>query len=324
MNNTQPTILIPGGINPRVRSRVEAEFDAIAIETADPALLDAGTRAKVTGIASATIIDAGFIDAFPNLAIIANFGVGYDVVDARHAASRGVMVTNTPDVLSDEVADTTVGLLLNTLRELPKAETYLRAGRWAAEGPYPLTSLTLRGRTVGIFGLGRIGLAIARRLEAFGLPIHYHTRNKRNDVDYTWHDTLGGLAKAVDTLVVVVPGGAATEKAVNADILDALGAQGVLISVGRGSTLDEDALIVALRERRIAAAGLDVFAHEPNVPQALMDLPNACLLPHVASASVSTRNAMADLVVDNLAAWLDGRPALTPVPECAGLDRKPG
>lgn len=323
MTVKRATVLIPGRINPRVRTRVEAEFDAIFIESSDAALLDAATRAKVSGIASATAINASFIDAFPNLSIIANFGVGYDAVDARHAATRGVMVTNTPDVLSDEVADTTVGLLLNTLREFPKAEAYLRAGRWAAEGGYPLTQLSLRGRTVGIFGLGRIGLAIARRLEAFGLPIHYHTRNRRGDVDYPWHDSLAGLAAAVDTLIVVVPGGAATEKAVNSIVLDALGSQGVLISIGRGSTIDEEALIAALAERRIAAAGLDVFANEPHVPQALMDLPNVSLLPHVASASVSTRNAMADLVVDNLAAWLNGRPAITPVPECAGIDRKP-
>ncbi|KGF69033.1 dehydrogenase [Hoeflea sp. BAL378] len=317
------TILIPGRVHSRVRTRVEAEFDTVVIDAADASLLDTEARARISGIASATTINAGFVDAFPNLKIIANFGVGYDIVDARHAATRGVMVTNTPDVLSDEVADTTVGLLINTVREFPKAEAYLRAGRWVSEGAYPLTTLTLRGRTVGIFGLGRIGLAIARRLEAFGLPIHYHTRNRREDVDYTWHDSLSGLAKAVDTLIVVVPGGAATEKAVNAGILDALGSNGVLISVGRGSTIDEDALIAALKDRRIAAAGLDVFANEPNVPQALIDLPNACLLPHVASASMSTRNAMADLVVDNLLAWLDGRPALTPVPECRALDRKP-
>lgn len=323
MSAARPSVLIPGGIHAHVRARVEAEFDAISIAAADAALMDADTRARIRGIACSTAISAGFIDAFPNLSIIASFGVGYDAVDAGHAAKRGVMVTNTPDVLSDEVADTTVGLLLNTVREFPKAEAYLRAGRWAAEGAYPLTSLTLRGRTVGIFGLGRIGLAIARRLEAFGLPIHYHTRTKRTDVDYPWHDSLTGLAAAVDTLIVVVPGGAATEKAVNAAVLTALGPQGVLISVGRGSTIDEPALIEALKTRRIAAAGLDVFANEPNVPQALLDLPNACLLPHVASASISTRNAMADLVVDNLAAWLDGRPALTAVPECAGLNRKP-
>lgn len=318
----RPSILVPGRINPRVRDRVEAEFDAVFIDKPDAGLVDAEARSRILGIASMTTISADFIDAFPNLEIIANFGVGYDAVDARHAASRKVMVTNTPDVLTDEVADTTVGLLLNTLRELPKAEAYLRAGRWVREGAYPLTPLTLRGRTVGVFGLGRIGIAIARRLEAFGVAIHYHTRNKRDDVDYPWHETLIGLAGAVDTLIVIVPGGAATDKAIDASVLDALGQDGVLISVGRGSTIDEDALISALAERRIAAAGLDVFANEPNVPQALIDLPNACLLPHVASASVSTRNAMADLVVGNLLAWFDGRPAVSPVAECSGFNRR--
>ena len=321
MSASRPTVLLAGKVHPRVRQRVEAEFDGIWIDAANAALLDEDTRKRIRGLAAATAISADFIDSLPNLEVIANFGVGYDAVDARHAATRQVMVTNTPDVLSEEVADTTVGLLLNTVRELPKAEAYLRAGNWESNGAYPLTSLSLRGRTVGIFGLGRIGLAIARRLEAFGLPIHYHTRNKRSDVAYPWHARLVDLASAVDTLVVIVPGGAATEKAVNTEVLDALGPQGVLISVGRGSTIDEPALIAALTDRRIAAAGLDVFAHEPHVPQALMDLPNACLLPHVASASVSTRNAMADLVVDNLEAWLAGRPALTPVPECAGFDR---
>ncbi|MDF1609193.1 2-hydroxyacid dehydrogenase [Hoeflea sp. YIM 152468] len=321
MSGSDRVVLLPGKVHPRVRERVEAEFEAISIGAADAGLINEETRGRVRGIAAMTGITADFIDALPNLEIIANFGVGYDAVDTHHAAKRGIMVTNTPDVLSDEVADTTVGLLLNTLREFPKAEAYLRAGRWVTDGAYPLTPLTLRNRTVGIFGLGRIGLAIARRLEAFGLPIHYHTRTERKDVDYPWHTSLIGLAAAVDTLIVVVPGGAATEKAVNADVLEALGPQGVLISVGRGSTIDEPALAAALADRRIAAAGLDVFADEPNVPQALMDLPNVSLLPHVASASVSTRNAMADLVVDNLAAWLDGRPALTPVPECTGIDR---
>jgi lactate dehydrogenase-like 2-hydroxyacid dehydrogenase len=321
MSASRPTVLLAGKVHPRVRQRVEAEFEAISIDAANVALLDEDARARIRGLAAATAISADFIDSLPNLEVIANFGVGYDAVDAAHAATRSVMVTNTPDVLSEEVADTTVGLLLNTVRELPKAEAYLRAGKWESNGAYPLTSLSLRGRTVGIFGLGRIGLAIARRLEAFGLPIHYHTRNKRSDVAYPWHARLVDMASAVDTLVVIVPGGAATEKAVNSEVLDALGPQGVLISVGRGSTIDEPALIAALADRRIAAAGLDVFAHEPHVPQALMDLPNACLLPHVASASVSTRNAMADLVVDNLEAWLAGRPALTPVPECAAFDR---
>ena len=321
MTETRPLILLPGKINLHVRARVEAEFDSLSIAAADPSLVSDAEAERVQGIAAMTGISAAFIDRFPNLAIIANFGVGYDAVDAKHAATRGIVVTNTPDVLSDEVADTTLGLILNTLRELPKAEAYLRAGRWASEGPYPLTKLTLRGRTAGIYGLGRIGMAIADRLVAFGLPIHYHTRNRRSDVDWPWHDTLSSLAQAVDLLVVVVPGGAATENAVSSDVLAALGSDGVLISVGRGTTVDEPALIEALSSGTIAAAGMDVFAKEPNVPQALLEMPNVCLLPHVASASVATRKAMADLVVDNLAAWFAGSPALTSVPETVGLNR---
>lgn len=321
MTEAKPLILLPGKINPHVRSRVEAEFDSLSIGAADPGLISDADADRVQGIAAMTGISAGFIDRFPNLAIIANFGVGYDAVDAKHAATRGIVVTNTPDVLSDEVADTTLGLILNTLRELPKAEAYLRAGRWVSEGNYPLTKLTLRGRTAGIYGLGRIGMAIAERLSAFGLPIHYHTRNRRTDVDWPWHDTLTGLADAVDLLVVVVPGGAATENAVSTDVLRALGPDGVLINVGRGSTVDEAALIAALSSGTIAAAGLDVFAKEPHVPQALLDMPNVCLLPHVASASVATRKAMADLVVDNLASWFSGKPALTSVPETVQFNK---
>jgi Lactate dehydrogenase and related dehydrogenases len=322
MLGNKPVVLIPGRINPRVRERVEAEFDCIAIERADATLVSPEDRDRVAGIAAMTVIPAEFIDAFPGLSIIANFGVGYDAVDAAHAALRGIMVTNTPDVLSDEVADTAIGLILNTLRELPKAEAYLRAGRWPAEGPYPLTKLTLRGRKAGIFGLGRIGMAIARRLEGFGVPVRYHNRNRRTDVDLPWHESLVDLARAVDLLISVVPGGAGTDKAINAEVLAALGPDGVFINVGRGSTVDEPALIEALENGTIAAAGLDVFAAEPHVPERLLALPNACLLPHVASASVATRNAMADLCVDNLVAWFDGRPAITPVPETVHLDRK--
>ena len=242
-------------------------------------------------------------------------GVGYDSVDARHAGSRGIVVTNTPDVLTEEVADTALGLLINTVRELPRAEQWLRQGRWQKDGHYRLSPATLRGRRAGIFGMGRIGLAIARRLEAFGLTIAYHNRREVAGVPYAYHPTLVGLAQAVDTLISVAPGGAATKKAVNAEVLEALGPDGVFINIGRGSTVDEPALIAALAKGVIRAAGLDVFAREPQVPQALIDLPNACLLPHVGSASVHTRNAMADLVVDNLIAWFSGKGPLTPVPE---------
>jgi lactate dehydrogenase-like 2-hydroxyacid dehydrogenase len=229
------------------------------------------------------------------------------------------MVTNTPDVLTEEVADTAIGLLINTIRELLRAEAWLRDGSWVRSGNYPLSRLTLRGRHVGIFGMGRIGLAIGRRLEAFGLPIAYHNRRRVEGLAYDYHPTLKGLADAVDTLISVAPGGASTEKAVNAEILSALGPNGVFVNIGRGSTLDEAALAAALANGTIAAAGLDVFANEPHVPQALLAAPNTSLLPHVGSASQHTRRAMADLCVDNLISWFSQRKALTPVPETANV-----
>jgi lactate dehydrogenase-like 2-hydroxyacid dehydrogenase len=308
-------ILVPGDFNDHAVGRVDKAFKLVRIERADPGLITDEMRATVRGIASYAGINAAMIDALPNLEIIASFGVGYDSVDANHAARRGVMVTNTPDVLTEEVADTAIGLLINTVRELYAAEKWLRDGDWVENGNYRLSRLTLRGRSVGIFGMGRIGRAVARRLEAFGLPIAYHNRRKVEGLSYEYHATLKGLAEAVDTLICIAPGGAATEKAINAGILSALGSNGVFVNIGRGSTVDEAALAAALESGTIAAAGLDVFADEPNVPQALLDAPNTSLLPHVGSASEHTRRAMADLCVDNLVAWFAERRPLTPVPE---------
>jgi lactate dehydrogenase-like 2-hydroxyacid dehydrogenase len=321
-DNSAATILVPGRLHEHAEKRVDGTFRMVRLERADPALVTDEMAEGVRGIAAMTAINAAFIDALPKLEIIANFGVGYDAVDAKHAGKKGVMVTNTPDVLTDEVADTALGLLLNTVRELPKAEAWLREGRWVSDGAYPLTKTTLRGRRAGIFGMGRIGLAIAHRLQAFGLPIAYHNRSRVENVSYDYHLTLLGLAEAVDTLISVAPGGAATEKAINMKVLEALGPNGVFINIGRGSTVDEAALAAALAGGTIRAAGLDVFEDEPRVPQALLDAPNACLLPHVGSASVHTREAMADLVVDNLVTWFgQGRP-LTPVPETAHVVAK--
>ena len=312
-------ILIPGALHPHARERVEAEFRAVVIARPDAALIPTDAVEHIRGIAAMTTIDAALIDALPNLEVIANFGVGYDSVDAKHAAARDIMVTNTPDVLTEEVADTAVGLLINAARELPRAEAWLRAGHWVGKGPYPFTRGTLRGRSVGIFGMGRIGLAIARRLEAFGLPISYHNRRKVEGVDYAYYPSLVELAQAVDTLVSVAPGGAATDKAVNRRVLEALGPNGIFVNIGRGSAVDEEALATALADGTIMAAGLDVFRDEPNVPDALLRLDNASLLPHVGSASVHTRNAMADLVVDNLGSWFREGKALTPVAETQGV-----
>lgn len=295
--------------------RIDEIFNLRRVDRATIDCLSPELAREVRGIATLTGIDAVFMEALPNLEIIAAFGVGYEAIDARHAGARGLIVTNTPDAATDEVADTAVGLLLNTVRELPQAEAWLRDGRWLQEGPYPLTATSLRGRRAGIFGMGRIGQAIARRLQGFGIPVAYHNRNPVPDSSFVWYPSLTALASAVDTLIAVAPGGPATERAVNAEVLAALGPDGIFINVGRGSTVDEDALTSALAQGVIRGAGLDVFAREPHVPAALLTLGHVSLLPHVGTASVHTRRLMADLVVDNLVSWFsEGRP-LTPVPE---------
>lgn len=283
-------------------------------EIADQDAFFADVGPRVRGIiAFVASCPRALIEKLPRLEIIANSAVGYDGIDVKAAAEHGVVVTNTPDVLTDEVADLAIGLLLATIREIPRAEKYLHEGRWP-QGPYPLTA-TLRGRSVGIIGLGRIGKAIARRLEGFDVPIAYHGRRKQSDTAYTYHASLIDMAEAVDTLIAVTPGGAETRHIVNADVLRALGPNGILVNVGRGSVVDEKALIEALKSRTILAAGLDVFENEPHVPAELIALENTVLLPHVASASVHTRDAMAQLAVDNMLAVLAGKPPLTPVPE---------
>jgi lactate dehydrogenase-like 2-hydroxyacid dehydrogenase len=284
--------------------------------------LRAGLGPRIRGIAAAaqSAIDGPLMQALPNLEIVASFGVGYETVDAADARKRGIVVTHTPDVLTDEVADLALGLLLATIRRIPAAERHLRAGRWP-QGSFPLTA-TLRGRTVGILGLGRIGLAIARRLEGFAVAIAYHGRSARPDVAYAYHSSLLAMARAVDTLIVAAPGGAATAGLVDAEVLAALGPDGILVNIARGSVVDEDALIAALGDGTILGAGLDVFANEPHVPSALMDCEGAVLLPHVGSGSVQTRAAMGQLVVDNLISWFAGKGPLTPVPETP-WDRRP-
>ena len=271
---------------------------------------------RIRGIAITGLVQAhaATLSKFPKAEIVSSFGVGYDHVDAKYASEHGIIVTNTPDVLTEEVADTTLGLLIATVRELIKADRYLRAGHWPTQN-YPLTAGSLRDRTVGMVGMGRIGQAIARRLDASNVPVVYHSRNPAKDVAYKHYPKLLDMANDVDTMIVITPGGAATAKLINADVLKALGKRGVLINVARGSVVDEDALIAALKDGTIMAAGLDVFAQEPQVPAALVAMQNVVLLPHVASASVWTRNAMDQLVVDNLLHWFAGKRPLTPIAE---------
>jgi lactate dehydrogenase-like 2-hydroxyacid dehydrogenase len=315
MTDNKTTVLIPGRMHPRALERLTAAFDVVQTQPGAELDLPQETKAKIRGVATINRMPGAWMDQLPNLQVVSNFGVGYDGVDAGHAGKKGILVTNTPDVLNDEVADTTIGLLINTVRRLPLAETYLREKRWENDGPFPLTPLSLKNRHVGLLGLGRIGMEIAKRLEPFKVRISYHTRTKRTDVAYDYAPSLLDLATSVDTLISIIPGTPETHKIINADVLKALGPSGVFINVGRGASVDEPALIEALKTGAIAAAGLDVFYDEPRVPNAMFDLPNLCMLPHVASASVPTRNDMADLVVDNLIGWFrDGR-VLTPVSE---------
>jgi len=310
---TKPAILVIGRPMTYVAERLEAAF---ALHALPPEGAGFAALATVRGIAMAGAqprVDAALMDKLPNLEIVANFGVGYDAIDAQAAQARGVIVTNTPDVLTEEVADLALGLLLSTVRELPQADRYVRAGHWLGK-PYPLTT-TLRTRTIGIVGLGRIGKAVARRIEAFGVPVVYHGRSRQADVSYRYYPSLLKMAEDVDTLVSVAPGGASTHHIINAAVLKALGPNGIVINVGRGTVVDEAALAAALRDKVILSAGLDVFEDEPRVPAEMIAMDHIVLLPHVGSGTHHTRQGMGQLQVDNLTNWFAGKGPVTPVSE---------
>jgi len=317
----QVEILITAPMMPSV---VEALDEAFVLhrlwEHSDPGELLRTIGQSIRGVATTTLfgrVDSGLLDQLPALEIVASFGVGYDNVDVAAAAERGVVVTNTPGVLDDEVADLTVGLLIATLRQIPQADRFVREGRWT-EGPFPLSS-TLRGRRIGMVGLGNIGKAVARRLAAFGVPIAYHARSRQPGVALDYYPTITALAEASDVLIVLVPGGAATKHLIDGNVLAALGPNGVLINVSRGSVVDQRALIAALQSGAILSAGLDVYEDEPRVPRELMEMSNVVLLPHIGSASVETRDAMGALVVENLRSWFERGTPMTPVAEVRHL-----
>jgi lactate dehydrogenase-like 2-hydroxyacid dehydrogenase len=299
----------------------------MAAEKPDVLLLGPPKAVVVNGLAAAFMrlcaiavtsvtdrVDAGLMARLPRLAIVSTFGVGYDHIDAAWAGQHGIVVTNTPDVLTEEVADTAIGLLLCTAREFIQAERFVRAGEWLKRG-YPLSKATLRNRTVGLVGMGRIGKAIARRLDGMLVPVVYHARRKAADVAYRHYPNLIDMARAVDVLLVIVPGGPETRNLIGRDVLEALGPDGILINMARGSVVDEPALIRALQDKTILTAGLDVYAREPEVPAELIAMDHVVLFPHLGSASIYIRTQMDQLVVDNLLAWAAGRPPLTPVPE---------
>ena len=310
-------VLMTGKVMPLIEEGLKARFAVHKLhELPDPAAFLAKNGGRIRAIVGGSghgRVDAALMGQLPHLGIVGNFGVGYDAVDAVWAGKHGIVVTNTPDVLTDEVADLALGLLISTIRRLPQADRYLRDGKWLA-APFPLTD-SLREKKMGILGLGRIGAAIARRAEAFGIEIVYHTRTPRPEAAYRHYPSLLEMAKAVDILMIIAPGGPSTKGIVNRAVIEALGPKGTLINVARGTLVDEPELVSALADGRLGAAGLDVFEDEPKVPEALFAMENAVLLPHVGSASHHTRNRMGQLVVDNIVSFAEGRGPLTPVPE---------
>ena len=309
----KPEIVMVGPMMPHVMAALDQDFQVHRLwEASDPgALLARATAARGIATTGDRGADAALMDALPKLEIVACYGVGVDAIDLAHAARQGVTVTNTPDVLTDDVANLAVGLMLDVTRGISAADRFIRRGDWL-KGPMPL-SRSLLGWRVGILGLGRIGLAIARRAETLGCTIAYHGRQRREDLSYPYYEDLAAMARDCRLLVVSCPGGAATRHLVNTEVLAALGAEGVLVNIARGSVVDEPALVEALQSGALGGAGLDVFEDEPRVPEALFAMENVVLQPHLGSATVETRHAMGDLVVENLRAHFNGEPAPTPV-----------
>ncbi len=317
MTSTKPALLqlIPLSL-PEAPERLSAHFDVIERwKAADQeAAMDSrrdDVKVLVTSAMSST--PAALIDRFPALEAICSFGVGYDSIDVRHAQQKGIQVSNTPDVLNDCVADEAMGLLLATARRIGHAERYVRANLWGSKTAFPLGT-KVSHKKLGIVGLGRIGMAIAQRAAGFDMEIRYHNRRQRDDSKLHYESSLKALAEWADFLVIATVGGDSTRQLIDADIIQALGPDGILINIARGSVIDEAALTSALIKGELGGAGLDVYAAEPNVPDALKSLDNVVLVPHIASATIETRRAMGELVLDNVDAYATTGRILTPIP----------
>ncbi|MFZ3582790.1 2-hydroxyacid dehydrogenase [Loktanella sp. DJP18] len=304
-----------GSYNATDRAALTDAFDALVIE--DPSALSGLSDAQRTDITAVAYtghhrFGEAEMAYLPNLRVVANYGVGYDAIDVKDADARGIKVTNTPNVLNDDVADLAIAMWLMQGREMRLAEQRVRSGAWAKDGPAPLNR-KLSGKTAGIMGMGRIGRDIADRLAAFKMDIHYHARSEKQTPGWTYHADPVDLARAVDFMFVALVGGPDTEKYVSRDVIAALGRDGVIVNISRGSVIDEEALLDALESGGIAGAGLDVFVGEPQVNPRFLKLENVVLQPHQGSATVQTRAAMAQLQRDNIAAHLKGADLLTPV-----------
>jgi lactate dehydrogenase-like 2-hydroxyacid dehydrogenase len=308
----KPDLLMIVPMAAPVAAALEEDFTVHSLaDAADSDALLARLAPTLRFAATAGRCSASLMEKLPRLEVVGSFGVGYDGVDVEAAKVRGVRVTNTPDVLNDCVAEVTVGLMIALAHRIPQADRFVREGRWLRER-FPLTA-ELTGAKAGVLGLGRIGRAIARRLEAFKMEIAYHGRRERPDVPYRFYADLETMAREVDWLVVIAPGSAETRGIVSRRVMEALGPEGFLVNVARGSLVDEPAMVELLAGGRLGGAALDVFADEPRVPEALFGLDNVVLSPHQGSATHRTRRAMGELVVANLRAHKRGEPLLTPV-----------
>ena len=306
-------ILIPTGMLDSAVTALEHNFTVHRLTGAsDKAAVMAEIGPRIRGIATMGKCDAAMMQACPNLEIVSSFGVGYDGVDVDHARSNNIRVTNTPDVLNDAVAEMTFALMISLCRRIPQAERYLKAGRWVAEGDHPFTG-ELTGATVGVLGLGRIGKEFAARCQAFKMRVVYHGRNEQPYLPYTYYADLEAMARDVDWLVCIAPGGPGTKGIISRRVLEALGPKGALVSIGRGTSVDEPAMVEMLASGALGGAALDVFENEPHVPEALFGLDNVVLSPHQGSATHKTRWSMGDLVVRNLKAHFAGEPLISPV-----------
>lgn len=313
----KPDVLVAYPLRPRQMEMLEKTYtvhrlDLLKGEAREAMLAEVGPRCTAMVVNGHVAIDDAFLARLPALKIAACSSAGFDQMDVAAMTRRGITLTNTSDVLLDDVADMALLLMLAARRRLVVGDRYVRSGDWGRKGMMPLTTST-SGKKAGIVGLGRIGLAIARRCEALGLTIGYFGRSKKAGNDYAYFDDPVKLAAWADILIVATPGGAETEKLISADVLDALGPEGSLVNISRGTVVDEPALIRALQEGRIASAGLDVYLNEPNPDPAFAALDNVVLYPHHASGTEETRDRMAQLVIDNLAAFFAGKPLLTPV-----------
>ncbi|MGB7285983.1 MAG: 2-hydroxyacid dehydrogenase [Salaquimonas sp.] len=314
-------LLLIGGATPRMMDAFAANFtvhEVSKIKNLETFLAENGNKIEAVATNGHDGVNPEIMDALGNLKIISCYGVGYDAIDAKAAVERDIIVTHTPDVLNNDVANTTILLMLAVSRRLIRDDAWVRSGNWQAKGNAPLTT-SIEEKKVGILGLGRIGETIAKKLGAFGCVISYHSRNKKSDANYKYYSNLVEMAKEVDYLVVITPGGPATYHLVNREVMDALGPEGTLINVARGSVVDEVEMVKALQEGRLGNAGLDVFEKEPIVPKELFTMENVVLTPHVASATVETRRAMGDRTVDNLVKFFSEGKVISPIPECAGM-----